>query len=131
MSGDYYQVLGVGREADQSTIKKAYRKMAMQFHPDKNPGDKVAEEKFKEAARAYEVLGNPDKRSRYDRFGRAGVDGPQSGGAGFSDVNDVLALLVIFLATFLVEELSGRLSSEIVLEEGVISGIFWKSVTEM
>lgn len=91
MSGDYYQVLGVGREADQSTIKKAYRKMAMQFHPDKNPGDKVAEEKFKEAARAYEVLGNPDKRSRYDRFGRAGVDGPQSGGAGFSDVNDVFS----------------------------------------
>lgn len=90
MSGDYYQVLGVDRNADQVTIKKAYRKMAMQFHPDKNPGDKAAEEKFKEAARAYEVLSNPEKRSRYDRFGAAGVDGVQGGG-GFSDINDVFS----------------------------------------
>lgn len=88
MNSDFYQVLGVTRDADQTAIKKAYRKMAMQFHPDKNPGDKQAEEKFKEAARAYEVLGNPEKRARYDRFGHAGVDGFQ-GGAGFSDINDI------------------------------------------
>ncbi|MCB0386493.1 MAG: molecular chaperone DnaJ [Bdellovibrionales bacterium] len=88
MNSDFYNVLGVPRDADQAVIKKAYRKMAMQFHPDKNPGDKEAEEKFKEAARAYEVLGNPEKRSRYDRFGHAGVDGFQGGG-GFSDINDI------------------------------------------
>lgn len=90
MGGDYYQILGVERDADQLAIKKAYRKMAMQFHPDKNPGDKKAEERFKEAARAYEVLSNPEKRSRYDRFGEAGVSGGQAG-PGFSDINDVFS----------------------------------------
>lgn len=86
MNQDYYSILGVSRDADADTIKKAYRRLAMQFHPDKNPGNKEAEEKFKEAAKAYEVLGNPDKRARYDRFGAAGVDGP---GAGFHDVSDI------------------------------------------
>jgi molecular chaperone DnaJ len=90
MNQDYYAVLGVARDADQDTIKKAYRKLAMQYHPDKNPGDHTAEEKFKEAAKAYEVLGNRDKRARYDRFGPAGVDGFGGGaGGGFQDVSDI------------------------------------------
>lgn len=88
---DYYEVLGVGRTADQDTIKKAYRKLAMQYHPDKNPGDKVAEEKFKEAATAYEVLGNSEKRAKYDRFGHAAFAQGMGGGAGFRDVDDIFA----------------------------------------
>jgi len=80
---DYYEVLGVTKSADEDAIKKAYRKQAMQFHPDRNPGDKVAEEKFKEAAEAYEILSNADKKARYDRYGHAGVD-PNMGGGGFS-----------------------------------------------
>ena len=69
---DYYEVLGVQKNANADEIKKAYRKAAIQYHPDKNPGDKEAEEKFKEAAEAYDVLSNPDKRARYDQFGHAG-----------------------------------------------------------
>ena len=80
---DYYEVLGVERNADADTIKKAYRKAAIKYHPDKNPGDKEAEEKFKEAAEAYDVLSNDDKRARYDRFGHAGMGGA-AGGSGFS-----------------------------------------------
>jgi len=79
---DYYEVLGVEKSASADEIKKAYRKKAIQYHPDKNPGDKEAEEKFKEAAEAYEVLSNPDKRARYDQFGHAGVDGA-AGAGGF------------------------------------------------
>ncbi len=79
---DYYDVLGVERNADADTIKKAYRKAAIKYHPDKNPGDKEAEEKFKEAAEAYDVLSNDDKRARYDRFGHAGMNGAGSGGFG-------------------------------------------------
>src|SRR6187401_956167 len=75
---DYYEILVVSKTASVEEIKKAYRKVAMQFHPDRNPGDKAAEEKFKEAAEAYEVLSDPDRRARYDRFGHAGVSG-QSG----------------------------------------------------
>ena len=80
---DYYEVLGVEKNADADTIKKAYRKAAIKFHPDKNPGDKEAEEKFKEAAEAYDVLSNEDKRARYDRFGHAGMNGPCGGPGGF------------------------------------------------
>ncbi|MDD3405067.1 MAG: molecular chaperone DnaJ [Sphingobacteriia bacterium] len=79
---DYYEVLGVSKEASADEIKKAYRKKAIEFHPDKNPGDKVAEEKFKEAAEAYEVLSDPQKRQRYDQFGHAGVNGTAGGGFG-------------------------------------------------
>lgn len=80
---DYYEILGVERSADEATIKKAYRKVAIQYHPDKNPGDKAAEEKFKEAAEAYEILSNADKKARYDRYGHAGVDPNMGGGGGF------------------------------------------------
>ena len=82
---DYYEVLGVERNASAEEIKKAYRKKAIQYHPDKNPGDKEAEEKFKEAAEAYDVLSDPDKKSRYDKFGHAGMEGAGGfSGGGFS-----------------------------------------------
>ena len=79
---DYYEVLGVSKTATDDEIKKAYRKKAIQYHPDKNPGDKEAEEKFKEAAEAYEVLSNAEKKNKYDRYGHAGVGGA-AGGGGF------------------------------------------------
>ncbi|MEN0004614.1 MAG: molecular chaperone DnaJ [Bacteroidota bacterium] len=79
---DYYDVLGVAKDADQTAIKKSYRKLAIKYHPDKNPDNKEAEEKFKEAAEAYEILSDADKRARYDRFGHAGVSG--NAGGGFS-----------------------------------------------
>lgn len=79
---DYYEILGVSKSASDEDIKKAYRKKAIQFHPDKNPGDKEAEEKFKEAAEAYEVLSNSEKRQRYDQYGHAGVGGAAGGGFG-------------------------------------------------
>jgi len=81
---DYYDILGVGKSASETEIKKAYRKMALKYHPDKNPDDKDAEEMFKEAAEAYEVLSNQDKRSRYDQFGHAGMRGGGMGGGGMS-----------------------------------------------
>ncbi len=79
---DYYEVLEVSKNATKDEIKKAYRKKAIQYHPDKNPGDKSAEDKFKEAAEAYEILSDDDKRARYDQFGHAGVGGAASGGPG-------------------------------------------------
>ncbi len=94
---DYYEVLGVDKSASADEIKKAYRKKAIQYHPDKNPGDKEAEEKFKEAAEAYEVLSNPDKRARYDQFGHEGMsgaggfDGGFGGGQGMS-MDDIFSM---------------------------------------
>jgi molecular chaperone DnaJ len=85
---DYYVILGVEKSADQDSIKKAYRKLAMQFHPDKNPGNKEAEDKFKQAAAAYEILGTPEKRAKYDRFGHAAF---QQGGGGFQNAEDVFS----------------------------------------
>ncbi|HEV2854718.1 MAG TPA: molecular chaperone DnaJ [Thermoanaerobaculia bacterium] len=90
---DYYEVLGVGKTATQQEIKSAYRKIAVRDHPDKNPGDKEAEERFKEAAEAYAVLSDADKRARYDRFGHQGVSGPGAGGFDptiFADFSDIL-----------------------------------------
>ncbi len=92
---DFYEILGVSKSANEAEIKKAYRKMAIKYHPDKNPGDKVAEDKFKEAAEAYEILSNSEKRSNYDRFGHAGVGGTGGYGGGmnmddiFSQFGDV------------------------------------------
>lgn len=88
---DYYEVLGINRNATKEEIKKAYRKMAMQYHPDRNPGDKSAEDKFKEAAEAYEILSHDDKRNNYDRFGHEGVRGNGFGAEGFSSVNDIFS----------------------------------------
>lgn len=90
---DYYEVLGVSKGASADEMKKAYRKLAMQYHPDRNPGDKEAEEKFKEAAEAYEVLSNDDKRAKYDRFGHEGVSGAGGfgGGGGFSSMDDIFS----------------------------------------
>ena len=80
---DYYEILGVSRNATKDELKKAYRQMALKFHPDKNPGDKASEEKFKEAAEAYDVLNDDEKRRRYDQFGHAGVGSAASNGGGF------------------------------------------------
>src|SRR5687767_15809540 len=88
---DYYEVLGLSREATDDDIKKAYRKLAIKFHPDKNPGDKEAEERFKEVGEAYEALADPQKRAAYDQYGHAAFDrargfgGGRGGGGGFHD----------------------------------------------
>lgn len=87
---DYYEVLGVEKNASGDEIKKSYRKLAMQFHPDRNPGNKEAEENFKEAAEAYEVLSDSEKRTRYDRFGHGGMKGGQDF-HGFNNVNDIFS----------------------------------------
>lgn len=88
---DYYEILGVGNNASKDDIKKAYRKLAMEYHPDRNPGNSEAEEKFKEAAEAYEILSSDEKRARYDRFGHEGVRGSAYGTDGFSTVNDIFS----------------------------------------
>ncbi|MBA4240539.1 MAG: molecular chaperone DnaJ [Sphingobacteriaceae bacterium] len=80
---DYYEILGVSKSASDDEIKKAYRKLAIKYHPDKNPDDKTAEERFKEAAEAYEILSNPEKRQRYNQFGHAGVGGASGGNGGY------------------------------------------------
>lgn len=93
---DYYEVLGIGKDAGEGDLKKAYRRLAMKYHPDRNPDDPQAEEKFKEASEAYEILQDPEKRRAYDQFGHAAVDPGQGGGAGgfnfeggFGDIFDV------------------------------------------
>lgn len=90
MKRDFYEILGVDKGADETTIKKAYRKVAMQYHPDRNPGDKVAEDKFKEAAEAYEILSDANKKARYDRYGHAGIEnmggGHSGGGMNMEDI---------------------------------------------
>src|SRR5947199_9948747 len=101
---DYYEILGVGRDSDDEVIKRAYRKLAMQFHPDRNVGDADCEEKFKECAQAYEVLRDPAKRQRYDRYGHAGLDG-----ATAPHFNDVQSIFDLFGDLFgLGESMGGR-----------------------
>ncbi|MBU0560787.1 MAG: molecular chaperone DnaJ [Bacteroidota bacterium] len=87
---DYYEILGVNKNASKDDLKKAYRKLAMQYHPDRNPDDKSAEDKFKEAAEAYEVLSDDQKKAKYDRFGHSGLKGGQDF-HGFSDANDIFS----------------------------------------
>ena len=101
---DYYEVLGVTRQASAEDLKKAYRRLALQYHPDKNPGDRAAEERFKEAAEAYAILSDPDKRARYDRYGRQGL-GAQPGFQGFdqeifADFGDILGNIFGFGSVF-------------------------------
>ncbi|MEC4053612.1 molecular chaperone DnaJ [Myroides odoratimimus] len=92
MKKDYYEILGIDKGADAATIKKAYRKKAIEFHPDKNPGDKEAEEKFKEAAEAYEVLSDADKKARYDQYGHAAFEGGGGfGGGGHMNMDDIFS----------------------------------------
>ena len=97
MKRDYYEILGVQKNASENDLKKAYRKLAMQYHPDRNPDNKGAEEKFKECTQAYEVLSDSRKRQTYDQFGHAGIDGMGGGGGGFggfggsSNINDVFS----------------------------------------
>src|SRR5262245_43166846 len=97
---DYYEVLGVGREADDQSIKGAYRKLALQYHPDRNPDNPAAEEKFKEASEAYSVLSDAQKRAAYDRFGHAGLQGTGAPGGfdpnAFSDFSDIIGDLFGF-----------------------------------
>jgi len=88
---DYYEVLGVEENVTPEDLKKAYRKLALKYHPDRNPGDKEAEEKFKEAAEAYDVLSNPEKKARYDQFGHAGLDGAGGYGAQGMSMDDIFS----------------------------------------
>ena len=108
---DYYEVLGVGRDASLDDIKKAYRKLALKYHPDRNPGNKEAEEKFKEATEAYEVLRDKEKRDRYEQFGHGGVSAPGAGGfegfAGGFDLSDALRAFMRDFGGFGFEDLFG------------------------
>jgi molecular chaperone DnaJ len=98
---DYYEVLGIGRDASTDEVKKAYRKLALKYHPDRNPGDKEAEEKFKEATEAYEILRDDEKRPQYNQFGHAGVSGAEAGGfGGYSGGFDLSDALRAFMRDF-------------------------------
>jgi molecular chaperone DnaJ len=101
MARDLYDVLGVERTASEAEVKKAYRRLAMEYHPDRNDGDKAAEERFKEATEAYEVLRDPDQRARYDRFGMSGIKGGPAGAGGFGFHHvDLSEALNIFMRDF-------------------------------
>jgi len=91
MKEDYYDILGISKSASSSEIKKAYRKKAIKFHPDKNPGDTSAEASFKKAAEAYEILGNEEKRAKYDQYGHAAFDGNQGFGGGGMNMDDIFS----------------------------------------
>ena len=116
---DYYEVLEVSKSATAEEIKKAYRKKAIQYHPDKNPGDKEAEEKFKEAAEAYEVLSDTEKRSRYDQFGHAGVNGGGASGFGGAEVCrwKIYSLISVIFSVAVLADLVALADSEAVRAE--------------
>ena len=111
MAKDYYKILEVDRNAGAGEIKKAYRKKAIQYHPDKNPNNKEAEEKFKEAAEAYEVLSNPEKKQIYDRYGEDGLKGSAGFGAGGFDMNEFFSRHSDIFENLFGEGFSGRFSS--------------------
>ena len=98
---DYYDILGVSKSADETTLKKAYRDLAMKYHPDRNPDNQEAADKFKEASQAYEVLKDREKRAAYDQFGHAAFESGGAGAGGFSGFKELVVFL-IFLMTFLV-----------------------------
>jgi molecular chaperone DnaJ len=110
---DYYEILGLQRNADADAIKKAYRKLALEYHPDRNNGSKEAEEKFKEATEAYEVLRDPQKRAAYDRYGHAGVKGAASGASNFGgfDFSDALEIFMRDFGGMGFEDLFGARTS--------------------
>lgn len=107
---DYYEVLGVSRSASDEEISDAYRKLAIKYHPDKNPGDEVAVVRFKEAAEAFEVLGDREKRPRYDRYGHAGIDGSGAGAPHFTDINDIFEAFGDVFGDSVLGDLFGRRS---------------------
>jgi len=110
---DYYEILEVSKNASNEEIKKAYRKKALQYHPDRNPNNKSAEEKFKEAAEAYDVLSDDEKRRRYDQFGHAGISGQQGGGrvgGGFS-IEGIFSRFGYFFSDFRLGGLGGGFHS--------------------
>ena len=107
---DYYDVLGVSKDADSGSLKSAYRKLAMKYHPDKNPGDTDAEKKFKEVSEAYEVLSNTEKRQAYDAYGHDAFN--QQGGGGFSDGLVDLEVFQIYLKTFSEIWVEGKVDKE-------------------
>ena len=110
---DYYEILGVNKDANDNDIKKAYRKVAMKYHPDKNPGDQSAEEKFKQAAEAYSVLSDNQKRSQYDQFGHAGLNqGFSSSGAQHMDLNDIFSSFGDIFSSGGFGDIFGQRSSE-------------------
>ena len=119
---DYYEVLGVGKDASADEIKHAYKKLAIKYHPDKNPGDKEAEEKFKEAAEAYDVLSNPEKRKNYDQFGfnapGGGFGGGGFGGAGF-DINDIFSQFASLAISLVVALVSVAVAAEVPARQGL------------
>ena len=91
MKEDFYEILGLSKGASAAEIKKAYRKKAIQYHPDKNPGDATAETNFKKAAEAYEILSDPDKKARYDQYGHAAFEGGQGFGGGGMNMDDIFS----------------------------------------
>ena len=128
---DYYEILGVARDADDQAIKGAYRKLALQHHPDRNPGDHAAEERFKEAAEAYSVLCDSQKRAAYDRFGHQGVASAAGGGfdpcAGFPDLGDILNDVFGFGDVFGEARDSGATGPS----AARMSATIWKSLSKM
>ena len=105
---DYYEILGIDKGSSKDDIKKAYRKVAMKYHPDRNPGDKEAETKFKEAAEAYSVLSDNQKKAQYDQFGHAGVNGNGFNASGFSDLNDIFSNSSVENLSYLYEEFNNE-----------------------
>ena len=116
---DYYEVLGVSKDADDDALKKAYRKLAKKYHPDANPGDKEAEAKFKEASEAYSVLSDPQKRQQYDQFGHAAFEQGGGGAGGFGGLTLAVRIWEIFLEIFLEISLAAAVPPE---EEAVLQG---------
>ena len=127
MKEDYYEILGISKGASSSEIKKAYRKKAIEFHPDKNPGDKKAEANFKKAAQAYEILSDPQKKSQYDQFGHSAFESGGFGGGGMN-MDDIFSSLETFLVVLSVVEVLGDLVNHNPKEKEVISESGYSSV---